>query len=483
MYLEGLIMAYPEWVEKYRQKGTNISCIRGKYYLYACTSKYDPEKKRARKITGEYLGRITEEGLIPPKKKQVATEQNSVSVKEYGASKVALDIGKDIYEALKKHFPKNADRLFVLAVLRLLEKCPFKRIEGAYANSFLSEVFGKMSLSSASLSNFLKSFGQDRTAIVEFLKEFIGTEEYVLFDGTNIISNSRNMYINRIGYNSHRQFDPQINLMMAFSEKQHIPSYYRVVPGNVRDVTAFKQSIMESGLKNMTIIADKGFGSENNFQMLEENDLKYIVPLRRNNGMIDRTRLKLGAKSAFDGHFLFKNRVIWYYSYKQNNRTIIICLDSDLRNEEEKDYALRIQKGLEGFTEEGLLNKQYDFGTIAFCTNIEDSPSNLYSLYKARGEVEQSFDFLKNLLEQDKTYLQSQYSVESWAFINQLSLMLVYRIYNKLHEYGLTKKYSVADFLAYLKYIRKVKINNVWHTGEITKASQTLLDKMNIDIT
>ena len=30
-----------------------------------------------------------------------------------------------------------------------------------------------------------------------------------------------------------------------------------------------------------------------------------------------------------------------------------------------------------------------------------------------------------------------------------------------------------------LKYIRKVKINNVWYTGEITKASQTLLDKLN----
>ena len=63
-------MAYPEWVEKQRRKGTNISCIRGKYYLYACTSKYDPIKKRARKITGEYLGRITEDGLIPPKRKK-----------------------------------------------------------------------------------------------------------------------------------------------------------------------------------------------------------------------------------------------------------------------------------------------------------------------------------------------------------------------------------------------------------------------------
>ena len=35
--------------------------------------------------------------------------------------------------------------------------------------------------------------------------------------GTNIISNSAHMNINRVDYNSHRYFDPQINLMMAFS--------------------------------------------------------------------------------------------------------------------------------------------------------------------------------------------------------------------------------------------------------------------------
>lgn len=63
-------MSYPKWVEKQRRKGTNISCIRGKYYLHECSSKYDPKKKRAKKITGKYLGRITEEGLIPPKKKR-----------------------------------------------------------------------------------------------------------------------------------------------------------------------------------------------------------------------------------------------------------------------------------------------------------------------------------------------------------------------------------------------------------------------------
>ena len=476
-------MAYPEWVEKYRQKGTNISCIRGKYYLYACTSKYDPEKKRAKKITGEYLGRITEDGLIPPKRKRDEMQLHKVCIKEYGASKAVSVLGADIYAALKKHFPKEADRIFAVAALRLIEKCPFKRINEAYANSFLSEQYGTLALSSASLSGFLKEFGKDRTAIVAFLKEFIGEDAHILFDGTNIISNSSNMDINRIGYNSHRQFDPQINLMLAFSAKQHMPGYYRVIPGNVRDVVAFKQSVLESGIRNMTVIADKGFGSESNFEMLEQNDLQYIVPLRRNNGMIERDKLKTGDRSSFDGHFLFHERVIWYYKYKKNGRTVIVYLDSDLRNEEEKDYALRVQKALEGYTDEGFLHKQYDFGTIAFCTNVDATPEKIYSLYKTRGEIEQSFDFLKNLLKQDKTYLQSPYAVETWAFLNQISLMLVYKIYNLLHENSLTHKYSVSDFLCYLKYIRSVNINNVWYTGEITKATQTLLDKLQIDIT
>ena len=476
-------MGYPEWVEKYRQKGTNISCIRGKYYLYECTSKYDPEKKRARKITGAYLGRITEDGLIPPKKKQVSIAEEEITIKEYGASKTVADLGSDVYDVLKHHFPQDADKLYALSILRLIEKCPFKRINEAYNHSYLSEIYGKLSLSSASLSNFLKEFGKHRTAIVEFLKEFVCESEHILFDGTNIISNSTNMDINRIGYNSHRQFDPQINLMLAFSATQRMPAYYRVIPGNVRDVVAFKQSVMESGIKNMTVIADKGFGSEKNFRMLDDNELKYIVPLRRNNGMIDRTKLQTGDRSSFDGHFLFRNRVIWYYRYETKGRTIIVYLDSDLRNEEEKDYALRIEKGLEGYSEAGLLEKQYDFGTIAFCTNIDATPSEVYSLYKTRGEIEQSFDFLKNLLEQDKTYLQSQYAVETWAFLNQISLMLVYKIYNRLHENGLTKKYSVADFIDYLKYIRIAKINNAWRIGEITMASQALLDKLHVDIT
>ena len=59
-------MAHPDWVLKFKLKNTDIRCIRGKYYLYATTSKWCPEKGRTKKVTLKYIGSITEEhGLIP----------------------------------------------------------------------------------------------------------------------------------------------------------------------------------------------------------------------------------------------------------------------------------------------------------------------------------------------------------------------------------------------------------------------------------
>ena len=474
-------MAYPEWVEKQKRPGTNITCSKGKYYLYACKSVYDKEKKRSRKITGAYLGRITEEGLIPPKAKQ--TEAIKYTVKEYGASSIALGMASDIYEKLKVVFPTEADELITLAILRLIERCPFKRINILYEKSYLSERFPELPLSSASLSGFLRTVGSKREKIARFMDQMIDGSEHILFDGTNIITKSENLEINRLGYNSHRQFDPQINLLYAFSCEQKKPVYYRIVPGNVRDVSSFKNAVAESGIKDVTVIADKGFGSQANFELLESSQIKYIVPLRRNNGHFNREKLKAGDKGKFDGHFLFQKRVIWYYEYKDQNARYIVFQDSTLRTEEEKDYLQRVEAQHENYTMERYLERQYDFGTILFRTNREDPPEQIYNLYKMRIEIEQTFDFLKNLLETDVVYLQDKYAVEGWAFVNHLSLLLTYLIYDKLRSANLLSKFSIDDFIAHFKYIHILNIKNSWALSEISGKTQKFLDALSISIT
>ena len=116
-------------------------------------------------------------------------------------------------------------------------------------------------------------------------------------------------------------------------------------------------------------------------------------------------------------------------------------------------------------------------------TNASRTPQEIYNIYKERVEIEQSFDFLKNLLEQDKSYMQNEKSLETWAFINHVSLMLNYKIYNLLRRKDLLSKFSVADFISHLKYIFKVKIDNSWCLSETTKKTREFLKVMDLHIT
>lgn len=74
-------MAHPDWVLKHKAKGTELRNIRGKYYLYKVTSKWDKVAKKSRKITLGQIGVITEEhGLIPTGEKKRGKIPEGVSV-------------------------------------------------------------------------------------------------------------------------------------------------------------------------------------------------------------------------------------------------------------------------------------------------------------------------------------------------------------------------------------------------------------------
>ena len=92
---------YPEWVNAQRWPGTNISKIKDKYYLYEVTSVWDKEKKKAKKITKSYLGRITEEGFIPKKARPSAVPACAPAVKNYGGVALAENVGAEILERLR----------------------------------------------------------------------------------------------------------------------------------------------------------------------------------------------------------------------------------------------------------------------------------------------------------------------------------------------------------------------------------------------
>lgn len=57
--------------------------------------------------------------------------------------------------------------------------------------------------------------------------------------------------------------------------------------------------------------------------------------------------------------------------------------------------------------------KQIRFGTISMITNcIKDSPQKIYENYKSRMEIEIVFDAYKNLLGADRTFMETDSSMD-----------------------------------------------------------------------
>jgi transposase len=122
------------------------------------------------------------------------------------------------------------------------------------------------------------------------------------------------------------------------------------------------------------------------------------------------------------------------------------------------------------------------FGILVIKTIMEGNVEEIYATYKQRMAIEQCFDTLKNTLNQDRSYMHSDTEFEAWCFINHISLILGYRIFNTLKRNNLLKTNSLKDVIAILSKIRKSKINGIWRTHETTKKVMELVKKLNLNI-
>lgn len=549
-------MAHPDWALKFKTKGTELRNIGGRFYLYRISSAWNTERKVTQKITHEMIGRITEEdGLVLKGHKTAAeikkkalkereeasirlTWLTNISAREYGASSFLSSnkLSSDLFESLKTFFPENYREIFTLATCRLLHQSPLKNMEYLYESSMISEKFKGLDLSKNKLTSFMKEIGGQREVISNFMKSLSHGSNNIVFDTTHLVSQSEKMQLNQQGYNSQGSFDPQVNLFYMFSTDLQTPVYYRIFPGNIQGMSALKLTMKESNLNDSCMVGDKGFCSEANIEMFEACGIKYILPLKRNSRFISYERLKTrDYEKAFDGHFFYNNRTIFYYRYKIDEegeiidnevddnkvnqksegkkelktapaerstvleqqqkggqRDVVIFYDPSLRLNEETCYLRRIEGKAEGYNMTGFKDKQFTFGTMSVVTNLksdtkdnngapQDLPAQkIYERYKSRMEVETVFDMYKNLLQADKSYMQSDEAFEAWVFINHVATILYYKVFNLIKSKDKLSCLSPKDLLMRLSRVQKLKMGGEWVTSEITASSLKLFKTLGI---
>lgn len=478
-------MTHPDWATAYKKKGTELRCIRGKYYLYEITSVWDKQRKRPVKKTGKCLGSISEkDGFKPSKERQSeALKEISVNPKVFGSFSLFNEIAKQWEFNLKKYFPNSWKQILCMTYTRLFKKSPIKNMPFFYEQSFYQEYYKGLAFSDKTISRILRDIGLNQGIVEQFMREFIPDDNLVLIDATPIFSKSQNIHESRFGYNNKKQWDTQVNLLYLYSRDSSLPLFFRLSPGDVREVKTLELALLTAGIKNAIIVGDKGFTSRLNIEIIESNDISYILPLKRNDSYVDYTDINVG-KTAMKSFFKFKNRYIWYITKTiADNKRVTVFLDDQLRVAEEHDYLDRIEKYPEKYSIEIFHNKQSSMGTIATIDNLPDkSPKEIYQTYKSRCEIEQLFDIFKNELEADKTYMHSIESLRGWMFINHLALIAYYKIYILLQSSSLLDKYSVNDILENLYHISMVYVGNQWKLQTISVKTEKLLRKIDVKL-
>lgn len=472
--------AYPDWVEKHRGEGKEIKMIGGRYYL--TSYEYRTVDGRRKKVSTGTLGTIRPEGLIPSCKKGQTIRSQVTTPLEYGASFLLESLGNDILSNLNETFSsKLSNQIFEMAKIGLVSPSPFKRMELIYSNSYDSRLRPNLSLSPSTITSVLNEIGSNREAQLNFMRKYYDGTEFIIFDGTRLVSHS----LGEKGYNHCNIDDPQMNLQYCFSLRpEKKPIYFKGFTGDKTDISILKTCIRESGLNNMIFIADKGYYSGSNAEELTKNGISYIMPVKRCDKRIDYASIDMSSMDGFDGFFSFQSRPIFYKTIQRASaagakgtdakgeteepkpsETIVLYFDQEMRGKEIMDSTCGKDGGIDDLKE----RKFRSMGTIALATTIkeEKTPKEIYEIYKERELIEDANDAYKNVMRKNASYLQNTNSYYGWLFINHITLLLYYRVYNKIKEKGMTSKYSVADVIEQAKRItiQEVAKENIVEIG------------------
>ncbi len=491
-------MAHPEWAVKFRRPGTELRCINGQYCLYECTSVYDKKRKRAVKKTGKYLGSITEHGGFKESRKRILERELEQArkrpspaspslgqVKELGVSRFVTGPLGWYVDRLKEHFPVDWRRIVALAYCRLCSQSPMKRMCADYGESYLSVVHGAAGLSANRLSGFYHDLGGRRPQILAFLNEFGLDGNNVIFDGTDILSASQGMDLPKMSKVKSGGFGTAINIMFGYSTGAGTANYYRLLPGNIKDIKAFRLCAQEYAHKSLTMIVDKGFQSEANLEFLDSIEgAGYVMALKRNTRGLDYSPFASRENKGAAGHFSYNGRVLWYCRQQAYGHEVCLYLDERRRVEEEAESLNKADDpDNDHYSMESYQSHVLRFGTIALLNGAGKTPQELYYAYKSRGEIEQAIDVFKNTLEADISSMQSRQALEAWMFINMVALHWYYELRQRLIDTGLIKKYSPADMIAMLQHLRTVYVNGQWRAAELTEKEGKDIAAIGIDIT
>jgi len=354
--MEKWILGILEQERKNRKIPLEVKKLNENYYLYKATTVWNKQEGRIKKVS-EYIGRITPKGVIEKTKTHEIR-----SVYEYGNSYLLYELSKEIMIALKECFYEHWKEIIACSIVKTIDSVPLKLIKSKWEKLHLSRDINA-SLSPNTLGDILRIIGKDYASQKDFFNKLTDKSSRLIFDLSSIFSRSENLKLADKGYNKEHLFLDQINFLLFFSQKKHLPVMLHPLNGSVRDVKALNSTLDEINIKNCILILDKGFASYKLPKELKKLDSSFILPFRRNFKVINY-------KIKLENSFIYRERGVKWGVKKIGKNNLYLYEDVKLKAEEETTFLKLMQDKKR--TKIEYDNESKKFGKIALLSDLKN---------------------------------------------------------------------------------------------------------------
>jgi len=483
----------------------------GVVYLYEDRPYWDKEKKRPaheRKCIGKlsadgreeynefYRNREKMQGLEKKVQEQATVSQTTLVGQCMILDKEAkrTKVGK----VLEKAFGAcDASKIMALAYYDVCRGKALSRSE-----QWLEDRgYGGLGLTSQRISELLARISRDK--VNTFLKGWLeenSASDTLLFDITSVSTYGKNNPYSEYGYNRDKENLEQINLALLTSCKTGLPLWVKELEGSMADVAIVNDTIEELrklGLSFFTFCGDRGFYSAGNLKNLRDKGIGFLIPVPSSVGwgrkMIAEHRDSLisplnviydGNGISVYGKTVYKTSPeygrVWYQIYydpvRKDKATsafmakLKTCYDELVSDKPVKSHESLYKQYfiVKDTPKRGRRVTQNDAAIQEYINNdscywilmgtSKQTATEALRAYRNRGEVELSFDDLKNVCDLNRLRSHSSATITGKIFINFIALIILSslkRTVSKIEEKD-RHYWSAADMLDKVETYSKV---------------------------
>lgn len=492
---------------------------------------YDKEKKQIRHRS-KYIGKNVNGSPIRMRSTTSFSFTPHASY-NYGELIPLLSVIKELHidEHLKDLLNENDRRMaLAISINRIVRPTAMYNIKTWYESSFLSKESPGLPLTSQRISDLLSRIGESNVPSMFMGKivSSLGTKSVLMYNITSFSSYSRLISLLEYGYSRDDPELPQINLSMIMDKNKGIPVMYDIYPGSVVDVSTLKNTIrkVEScGIKDYTLVMDRGFFSQTNLEELLSENLSFIIPATMvlkeikelmstaQKSIEDPINLKKFNKSPIFVKpvvLTLKNSKIQGYCYYDQKReqeeketfyTNLYDVVERLRGvripkwrspgEVFKEQAKSLSRYLTwreirdhfeiGIRKNAVAQRINRMGKYFIFYNGKLDWMECLSLYRERDAIEKGFRSLKHDIETIPLNTNKESTMRGFLFVCFIALIIRMRLLKLMKEKGLSKEYAVEGLLLELEKIKQIELTSgdVLLT-ELTKKHKKILDDLEL---